>query len=67
MTTGKMPSLQERLAANAARKSLSEVRSVMQRAGGRYLEARAKKIEKQMARTRAAAAERRLLIATGKG
>ena len=67
MRTGVMPAQQPGLAAAAARKSLSEVRSVMQRAGGRYLEARAKKIEKQMARTRAAAAERRLLIATGKG
>lgn len=67
MRTGVMPAQQPGLAADAARKSLSEVRSVMQRAGGRYLEARARKIEKQMARTRAAAAERRLLIATGKG
>lgn len=41
--------------------------AVMARAGRRYLEARAKKIEKKAAKARASAAARRLVQATGKG
>jgi len=40
---------------------------VMARAGRRYLEARAKKIEKKAAKARANAAARRLVQAAGKG
>jgi hypothetical protein len=62
-----MPALQEGLAAKAAKKSISEMQAVMARAGRRYLEARAKKIEKKAAKARANAAARRLVQAAGKG
>ncbi|MFN9286977.1 MAG: hypothetical protein ACK6EB_02830, partial [Planctomyces sp.] len=65
--TGQMPALQEGLAAKAAKKSISEMQAVMARAGRRYLEARAKKVEKKAAKARATAAARRLVQATGKG
>lgn len=65
--TGQMPALQEGLAAMAAKKSTSEMQAVMARAGRRYLEARAKKIEKKAAKARANAAARRLVQAAGKG
>jgi len=67
VSTGQMPALQEGLAAMAAQKSIPEMKTVMARAGRRYLEARAKKIANKAAKARAAAASRRLLTATGKG
>ena len=66
-STGTMPAQQPGLAADAARKSLSQVKAVMARAGKSYLAARAKKIEAKAAKARVMAAQRRLSRATGKG
>jgi hypothetical protein len=66
-STGTMPAQQPGLAANAARKSVSEMRAVMSRAGRRYLEAVAATTAKKMARAKQAQSQQRLLTATGKG
>jgi hypothetical protein len=66
-STGIMPAQQPGLAANAARKSVSEMRAVMSRAGRRYLEAVAATTAKKMARAKQAQSQQRLLTATGKG
>lgn len=65
--TGQMPAQQPGLAANAAKAVVPEVRNVMQRAGKRFLEERAKKIEKKLKAVREQAESNRLLKATGKG
>lgn len=65
--TGQMPEIQKGLASNAARAVLPEVRAAMQRAGKRFLEERAKKIEKKLEASREQAEMNRLLKATGKG
>jgi hypothetical protein len=65
--TGQMPAQQPGLASNAARAVLPEVRAAMQRAGKRFLEERAKKIEKKLEASREQAEMNRLLKATGKG
>ena len=62
-----MPAQQPGLAANAAKAVIPEVRNVMQRAGKRFLEERAKKIEKKLKAVREQAESNRLLKATGKG
>jgi hypothetical protein len=66
-STGTMPAQQPGLAANAARKSVSEMRAVMSRAGKRYLEAMAARAAKRVAKANQRRAEIRLLQATGKG
>ena len=65
--TGVMPAQQPMLAAKAAATSMAEVRSVMQRAGTRFLAERAKKIEKKLKASAENAGMNRLLKATGKG
>lgn len=65
--TGKMPAFQEGLTADAARAALPEVRSAMQTAGSKYVEAMAKKAMKKAARQSKKTSEEKLLTATGKG
>ncbi len=57
--SGTMPAQQPGLAADAARKSLSQVKAVMARAGKSYLAARAKKIKAKAAKARVMAAQKR--------
>lgn len=65
--TGQMPAQQAGLAGKAAQTSMPQVRAAMERAGRRFLEERAKKIEKKLEASRQQADMNRLLTATGKG
>ena len=65
--TGQMPAQQAGLAGRAAQTSMPQVRAAMERAGRRFLEERAKKIEKKLEASRQQADMNRLLTATGKG
>ncbi len=65
--TGQMPAQQAGLAGKAAQTSMPQVRAAMERAGRRFLEERAKKIEKKLESSRQQADMNRLLTATGKG
>lgn len=65
--TGQMPAQQPGLAGRAAQTSMPQVRAAMERAGRRFLEERAKKIEKKLEASRQQADMNRLLTATGKG